>query len=190
MYKVVQNYKRELNETYNQELGNDFIVVEDTGDGAMKTFIKCLSTPNGDMLYLEDDAILCKNFIVKVEDILDKLGRDNIVQFFSLKKVIDKTTLMSGGSYCGNVCLFIPNKIRNEIVEFYEEWKDSEVGTKNPTAMDYLVRDYLKKTKQKYYLIIPNLVQHQVGKSVIDPRRSSKRQSLYFINDEEVQRAV
>lgn len=183
MYKIVQNYKRELNETYVRELGNDFGVVRDIGDGAMLTFIKCLITPSGDMLYLEDDAILCKDFLSKVEQTLDEVGRDKIVQFFSLKKSVEETTLMSGGTYCGNVCLFIPNKIREEIAEYYFEWKDTKVGQENPTAMDYLVRDYLKKTKQKYYLVVPNLVQHQIGKSVIDPRRSSKRQSKYFIDE-------
>ncbi len=188
MYRVqVQNYKRELNETYARELSDcGYEVVEDTGDGAMKTFLNCLVCGDGDMLYLEDDAILCKDFIKKVDKELDELGRDKIVQFFSLKKSVDKTTLMGGGTYCGNVCLFIPNKIRLGILKFYEEWKNSKVGVENPTAMDYLVRDYLKKTKQKYYLVVPNLVQHQVGKSVIDPRRSSKRQSLYYIEDKEV----
>lgn len=183
MYKIVQNYKRKLNETYVRELGESFEIVEDIGDGAMKTFIKCLTIPSGDMLYLEDDAILCKDFLKKVEKTLDELGRDKIVQFFSLKKTIEKTTLMNGSTYCGNVCLFIPNKIRKEFIDYYFEWKDSKVAIENPTAMDYLVRDYLKKTKQKYYLIVPNLVQHQIGKSVINPRRSSKRVSRYFIDD-------
>ena len=63
---------------------------------------------------------------------------------------------------------------------WYEVGSKSKCYEENPNAMDFLVRDFLKDNKHKYWLVIPNLVQHQEGKSVIDPRRSSKRQSLYF----------
>ena len=52
MYSVVvQNYKRELNETYTRELKN-FEVIEDIGYGAIPTFLKCLCNDENDLLYL------------------------------------------------------------------------------------------------------------------------------------------
>lgn len=181
MYKVVvQNYKRTLNETYDREL-KDYKVIKDIGYGAIPTFIKCLCDSEDDLLYLEDDVILCHNFQEELDKVFDELGKDKLIQLFSLKKVITKTTLMSGGTYCGNVGFFIPKEMRLELVKYFNEvWSKSQCYKDNPTAMDYLVRDYLKDNKYKYWLVVPNLVQHQEGKSVIDPRRSSKRQSLYF----------
>lgn len=181
MYSVVvQNYKRELNETYTRELKN-FEVIEDIGYGAIPTFLKCLCNDENDLLYLEDDVILCKDFENELEKVFSELGKDNLIQLFSLKKVITKTTLMNGSTYCGNVGFFIPKEMRLELVKYFNEvWSKSQCFKDNPTAMDYLVRDFLKDNKYKYWLVVPNLIQHQEGKSVIDPRRSSKRQSLYF----------
>lgn len=181
MYNVVvQNYKRELNETYTRELKN-FEVIEDIGYGAIPTFLKCLCNDENDLLYLEDDVILCKDFENELEKVFSELGKDNLIQLFSLKKVITETTLMNGSTYCGNVGFFIPKKMRLELVKYFNEvWSKSQCFKDNPTAMDYLVRDFLKDNKYKYWLVVPNLIQHQEGKSVIDPRRSSKRQSLYF----------
>lgn len=181
MYSVVvQNYKRELNETYTRELKN-FEVIEDIGYGAIPTFLKCLCNDENDLLYLEDDVILCKDFENELEKVFSELGKDNLIQLFSLKKVIIKTTLMNGSTYCGNVGFFIPKEMRLELVKYFNEvWSKSQCFKDNPTAMDYLVRDFLKDNKYKYWLVVPNLIQHQEGKSVIDPRRSSKRQSLYF----------
>lgn len=181
MYSVVvQNYKRELNETYTRELKN-FEVIEDIGYGAIPTFLKCLCNDENDLLYLEDDVILCKDFKNELEKVFSELGKDNLIQLFSLKKVITKTTLMNGSTYCGNVGFFIPKEMRLELVKYFNEvWSKSQCFKDNPTAMDYLVRDFLKDNKYKYWLVVPNLIQHQEGKSVIDPRRSSKRQSLYF----------
>ena len=88
---------------------------------------------------------------------------------------------MNGSTYCGNVGFFIPKEMRLELIKYFNEvWSKSQCFKDNPTAMDYLVRDFLKDNKYKYWLVVPNLIQHQERKSVIDPRRSSKRQSLYF----------
>lgn len=180
MYKViVQNYKRELNETYNEL--QEYKVIKDEGQGCIQTFIDCLEDSDDDLLYFEDDAILCKDFEKTFQDVLDNLGKDKLIQLFSLKRVITETTLMNGSTYCGNVCFYIPKELRKEMVKYwYEVWSKSKCYEENPNAMDFLVRDFLKDNKYKYWLVIPNLVQHQEGKSVIDPRRSSKRQSLYF----------
>jgi hypothetical protein len=45
-----------------------------------------------------------------------------------------------------------------------------------------MVADYLASTKQRYWINCPNLVDHIVGKSIIDPRRAStNRQSFTFV---------
>lgn len=180
---VVQNYKRELNHTYDRELGT-YTVIKDEGYGAVPTFIKCLCNDDNDLVYLEDDVIICRDFTKHLNMLFRTLGRDTLIQLFSLKKTVIGTKLMNGSTYCGNVGFFIPKEMRLELVKYFNEvWSKSQCYKDNPTAMDYLVRDFLKDNKYKYWLVVPNLVQHQVGKSVIDPRRSSKRQSKYFIDE-------
>lgn len=183
MNRIIQNYKRELNNTYNEL--KDYVVIKDTGQGCIQAFIDCLEYDlDSDLLYFEDDAILCKNFEARLNDVFNNLGQDKLIQLFSLKRVYDKTTLMNGSTYCGNVCFYIPSKLRKEMAEYWHTtWSKSKCYEENPNAMDFLVRDFLKDNKYKYWLVVPNLVQHQDGKSVIDPRRSSKRKSLYFIDD-------
>ena len=51
----------------------------------------------------------------------------------------------------------------------------------HPNGTDAMVRDFLKDRKEKYWIHCPSLVDHRQGKSVIDPRRSSKRQSFTFV---------
>lgn len=46
-----------------------------------------------------------------------------------------------------------------------------------------MIADFLKLNKINYLNIVPNLVDHQCVKSRIDPRRSTKRQSLTFNKD-------
>ena len=177
---IIQNYKRELNETYAREL-KDYTVIEDKGYGAIPTFIKCMCNDDNNLLYFEDDVILCHNFEEKIKKAIEELGDDKVIQFFTLKKSINETSLKTGSTYCQNQCFYMPSKMRLELVKYFNEvWSKSQCFKDNPTAMDYLVRDFLKDNKYKYWIHIPCLVQHIEGKSVIDPRRSSKRQCVNF----------
>ena len=45
------------------------------------------------------------------------------------------------------------------------------------------INDFSKDIKIKYWNVCPNLVDHKIMKSRIDPRRSSKRQSFTFKED-------
>jgi len=46
--------------------------------------------------------------------------------------------------------------------------------------LDTMIGDWLKKRKERYWVVVPNLADHQIGKSAIDSRRSSKRVSKTF----------
>ena len=184
MRYIVQNYKRAINNSYECELKDNLSIIQDNGIGAVNTFIKIMDNDTDDLMYFEDDVTLCKNFIIEMNKAFHKVGCDKIIQFFTLKKSLNDIELKRGSTYCQNQCFFIPAKLRKELVEYYNTiWHTSICFRDNPTAMDYLIRDFLKDNKYKYWIYIPNLVQHIIGKSVIDSRRSSKRQSIYYIGD-------
>ena len=86
-------------------------------------------------------------------------------------------------NFIANLCFYIPKNHANAIIEWHKDyWVPSNYEGNMPTsASDLFVRSYLKKKiKKKYWIVIPNLVDHRIGKSAIDKRRSSKRISKTF----------
>jgi hypothetical protein len=74
-------------------------------------------------------------------------------------------------------CFYLPAGYSALIADFKQYWSEFDA---HPTGVDLMVNDFLRLRKEKYWIHIPNLVDHRVAKSLIDPRRSSKRQSKTF----------
>lgn len=144
-----------------------------------ETFLRMLESVGDDAgLFMEDDIILCDDFVKKAFDEIRKRP-NNVIQFFSMRK--DDLTIgsryITGSKYLMNQCFYLPEGMAKEILEFAKDWKGWE---KDPTGLDTLIASYLKSKKLRYWNVCPNLVDHKVQKSRIDSRRSSKRQSLTF----------
>jgi len=148
---------------------------------AMEAFLASLRAAGDDpIIGMEDDAILCKDFLTKATACIEQHPND-VINFFSRRQ--DDLTIGSryvpGSNFIAAICAYYPPGIAREIVNYYPRWERAE---EHPTGVDYLVADYLKSIKKRVYIPIPNLVDHRIGKSAIDPRRSSKRVSLTFID--------
>ena len=74
-------------------------------------------------------------------------------------------------------CFYMPLTYSKQLLEFKNTWTDIEL---HPTGLDSMLADFLKSRREKHWIQVPNLVDHRVGKSLIDSRRSSKRQSKTF----------
>lgn len=149
---------------------------------AMHTFKKSLLMSGEDeVVHLEDDIILTSDFINKIESVIKKRS-DNMIQFFSMRK--DDLTIGSryiyGSLFCMNQCVYYPKHYSSKILEFSKIWDRYDT---EPNATDYLIADWLKSKKESYWNHIPSLVEHRQVKSIINPRRSTKRQSKTFEND-------
>lgn len=168
-----------LDKTFNQIEG----LYETCFNGdAMETFLKSVEMSQGqDCLNLEDDIILCNNFLNEINNVIKKYP-DKVISFFTLKKV-DTTTEMSGRTFCMAQCMYLPSWINNLLYTYYDKWKNTKRGIENPTGLDLMIADLLSEKKQTYILSLPCLVQHMEMKSRIDPRRSTKRQTKYFKDD-------
>ncbi len=146
---------------------------------AMDTFKLSLEMAGDDAcVHLEDDIILCNNFVTKIN--LEIAKRPNeVIQFFSMRKddLIIGSRYVNGRDFCGNLCVYLPPHMGTAILKYMDIWDGYE---KNPTAYDYLMADYFKANKIKYWNVCPNLVDHKIQKSRINPKRSSKRVSLTF----------
>lgn len=124
---------------------------------------------------LEDDILLTSDFKNKAEKVIEQYP-DTLINFFSLSKKYLEPHWKKGREYCMNQCEYFPGGFSMEVVRAYETWPLRE---KEPNAYDFLV-GYAWGSNNPYLVWSPSLVQHRQVKSIIDPRRSSKRQSVTF----------
>lgn len=133
-----------------------------------------------DLLFIEDDALLCDNFENLAFGFINK-NPCQVIQFMDLKKSDIKTCEMPGSSFCMSVCVFIPMSIILEILNESENYLRD--NPKHPKAHDYLIGYCLKLRKEKYIMHRPCLAQHLSFRSVAHPGASMGRQTKYFIDD-------
>lgn len=148
----------------------------DTSGNAMNSYLAaCKLAGDEPVVLLEDDIILTKNFKSKIEAVISQYP-EILINFFSLSKKKTTPHFKKGREYCMNQCEYFPAGFAKKVLAAYESWTQKE---KHPTAYDYLV-GYAWGSSKPYLVWCPSLVQHRVCKSLIDSRRSSKRQSVTF----------
>lgn len=149
----------------------------DRNRNAMDTFLEAMRMAGNDpVVHMEEDIVLTKNFVPKIEAAIAERPNE-VIQFFSMRK----DDLLKGSrydrNYLMNQCFYLPAGYSLAIHDYYQFWDDKE---KHPTGTDNMICDYLRAGKEKYWIHVPSLVDHRVAVSMIDSRRSSKRQSLTF----------
>lgn len=154
-------------------------ICRDVSRNAMDTFKMSLVQAGGDAcVHLEDDIVLCENFVERVMAEIAERPND-VIQFFSMRTddMLVGSRYIPGSQFCMNQCYYIPDGMGRELLEFSKTWDGYK---QNPTAYDYLMADFFRANKIKYWNVVPNLVDHLPMKSRINPRRSTKRQSYTF----------
>ena len=154
------------------------IVYWDDDRNAREAFVNCCKDIVKDQpcIMLEDDIILTSNFKEKIEKVVNECP-DIMISFFSLSKKQTTTCLRKGRELCSSLCIYFPKGLAKKIVDFYPTWDGKQ---KYISAIDYLIGDAYGRGKS-YMLYCPSLVQHRDCKSAINSRRSSKRQSITFV---------
>lgn len=157
----------------------NLILCCDVDRNAMTTFKNSLKMAGDEpCVNMEDDIILCNDFMHKISSEIDKYS-DSVIQFFSMRK--DDLTIGSrwipGSRFMMNQCFYLPAGMSKALLDYMDDWSRYE---EHPTGYDILMADFFKERKISYWNVCPNLVDHKVEKSRINPRRSSRRQSLTF----------
>lgn len=163
---------------YQQAIPN-LMVCKDQRHDSMDTFRLSLEMAgDAPCVNMEDDIILCDHFYDRIMAEISRRPTD-VIQFFSMRR--DDLTIgsryIAGRTFCMNQCFYLPAGMSTELRSFMDVWWRYD---EEPNAYDYLMADYFKGKKIKYWNVVPNLVDHKVQKSRIDPRRSTKRQSFTF----------
>lgn len=163
-----------------QEKIPNLILSVDTEHDAMKNFLASMRLTNKPAVHIEDDIVLCNDFYEKVISAVNKYP-NNVINFFSIRKEdyeIGAPHLVKGRRYLMNQCFYLPAYYGMAIADYYEIWDRKE---EHPTGLDVLIADFLKTKKVDYIQWFPHLVNHQETKSLINPKRSSKRTDKFFI---------
>ena len=155
-------------------------IVWDTEHHAFETWKLVLAyAGQSPVVILEDDVTLTDNWAQKVQAAIDA-HPDVVIQFFSMRG--DDLTVGSrwepGRTFLMNQCYYLPAGAAAALLAHSEEWAAQH--PEHPTGYDLAMADWLKRTKQKYWLHVPSLVQHKPWRSEINPRRPRNRQSGTF----------
>lgn len=146
---------------------------------AWENFKKALRmSGNNAFVLIEDDAVLCPNFKQESEAEIRKTPND-FIQFFSMRNPDPNKNYESGSRFLMNQCFYIPSGFPFRLLKFCEDFEKKDKTNKH-SPNDTAVAEFLKVNKMKYRVVTPNLVDHREIKSIIDPRRSSRRQSSSF----------
>lgn len=171
---------REANlENYRKEIPQVEVYV-DRERNPIGSFVRALEMAGNDpCVQMEDDCVLCRDFDKKVQAVVAERP-DSLIQFFSMRKADITVGSRWDNAYLMGQCTYYPAGACASLLKYFKgsvwDLRQHEVD-----GLDLLVRDWLRHHKQKYWICVPNLVDHIVQKSVIDPRRSSKRVSKTFV---------
>ncbi len=164
------------------------VVVNDDGR-PMNTFLKSLIAGNAGAIHFEDDAILCDRFLYWAETLIAQ-APDRVISFFmrakSKFKAIPETPTrmhMPGAGLWYTTALWIPAGAGRAIVDWYvPRMFKGEYRYILPTGFDLVIREWLMHVGANYDVVLPNIVDHAQGPSLLGPR-SSHRQSPTFRRD-------
>jgi hypothetical protein len=155
-------------------------VVWDRSHNAMETWLAAMDhAGNGAAVHLEDDILPTRGLLTKMATAV-VAHPDHVIQFFSLRRS-DRTLgsrWMAGGTFMMTQCFYLPPGYSAELSAYYPRWPRRHTDQQ---GFDTKLHDWLASRRERYWLHVPSLVQHRVEPSLIDPRRSSRRQSPTFV---------
>ena len=152
----------------------NLIICTDYRGDAMGNFINSLMASDKPCVHLEDDIDICDDFVDKIKQAIS-CHPNRVINFFSLRKKgyeLKRPYEETGSKYLMNQCFYLPCGYGQQIAEFYKGWERKK---EHPTGLDLLIADFLKSRKERYIQWFPHLVNHKQCRSLINPRRSSKR---------------
>ena len=151
----------------------------DDRQSAIHTFMKSLKmSGNEPSIHMEEDIFITKNFYEKIHQAISERP-NHFIQFFSMRKKDVSIGSRWDDNFLMNQCYYAPEGYSKQMLEYFPTWAVNKLKD-HPNGTDQMICDWLKSRKEKYWIHCPSLVDHRIAKSVIDPRRSSKRQSLTF----------
>lgn len=164
--------ERKLDESIERELGNDYQLLIDKEHRPVDSFIEQLKIiSNEDSLLLEDDIILCKDFLKEVKKAIRK-WKGFVINFYTYPFHY-MTTVLWGQPFCFNQCTYYPKgiseKIANKMIELRKPYSQYDVLESNAmVALEIL-----------HVVYRPCLVQH-IDNNTLIQKNHAPRRTIWF----------
>ena len=145
--------ERVLHPSIERELGSNYTLLIDKDHRPVESFIEQLGIISEfDSVLLEDDVILCKDFVNEITKVI-KSYPGVIINFFD-SPIEYYTTHYTTHAFCYNQCTFYPKGISGKLVE-------PMIRLRQPyNQYDTLVNKAIQDLKLVYVRYRPTLVQH------------------------------
>lgn len=144
-----------------------------------KAFIELLEkVQNENVVLMEDDIILCKDFDTRINEVIEK-NPNEIINFFTRPNKYIKDFKVNYKNFCYNQCTYFPSNRTKEILQYVKEHEEvKEQRTPEP---------FLKEVFKGLNLITlthrPCLVQHIDDGSLMNHHSDkTPRRTPYFID--------
>lgn len=173
-YFVRTTLERQLHESFSQVA---FSLLIDKEHKIREIFINQLeSISDFDVVLLEDDIILCRDFKERIEEVI-KHHPDEIVNFFFRPSIYFESEYRA---FAYNQCTYYPSKVLKDIISFFKIHR-KPIYVKTP---EEIIQYYLRKQQiSKVYTYRPSLVQHIDNKSILNKHPVPvPRRTPYFID--------
>lgn len=135
-------------------------------------------------LVLQDDAILCKDFINEVQKQIDARPNHAFSLYFGSRKSVQQTAidnLIYGGVqmnwFSWGVGIMLPTAIIEDVIEYAENIK----GLDNHD--DTRLGRYMKANKYPVWYPLPSLIDHRVSESLMENTEGSTRVAFKFLGE-------
>ena len=152
----------------------------------MDTFIRAMRKAGDEpCIHMEDDTILSKDFLKNAMKVI-RQKPFNVINFFSMRKDDVEIGSRWNRQFSACVCFYLPPTYSRLIADYRQSIVDGAY-TKYPypyirKGFDILIQNFLRERREKHWIHCPSLVEHREAISMIDKKRSSKRQSTSFVN--------
>lgn len=173
---VLTTGQRTLHESMNQIVYELFVDQTHNKDICYLELLRHVKDMDEDILILEDDVILCKDFLQRLEEVVNTYPNDIINFFWGIRKrpkEIFVARLDSG--FCYTQCVYYPkgtiNKFFKKLLKIRNYPYDENIG------------QAIKKVGMTFISYRPTLVQHIDDNSLIQKGSYIKRVSQVFIDD-------
>lgn len=169
---VLTNGVRELDKSYNQIVYKLYIDNNNLPHACYLNLLNEARKQNEDVLILEDDLILCENFLDRIEPIINQ-HKDMIINFFWQPLRNIKNTTIENKGFCYTQCVYYPKGMINK---FYKDLKKPNFSyAKN-------ICQALEKNNISFVNVRPHYVQH-IGDESLIWKGLCVRKSNMFIDD-------
>lgn len=169
----------ERNTAYLERLLPGALIVDDVQHkGAIESFHEAIRQADDDAVYVQDDMILCRDFMEKTKRYILRYPDSVIVfsnhtngRFASMRK----EGFYSPADMPWLLCTYIPKKVAMQYLKEVESgaWKISNIDKKHQYD-DLNWGKWLKHWWKTVFLTVPNLAGHPANRSVIDRRRPAR----------------